>query len=85
MQSLREQFRKITRDQNSKSIDGSSTYSQAVLSDWTTTNQDFFDVKELPKHSKTIKRNFKQRTPFTHWSNAYFGNGVFFNPPVRGI
>jgi len=32
-----------------------------------------------------VKRNFKKKTPFTQWSNAYFSGGVFFNPPVSGI
>lgn len=31
------------------------------------------------------KRNFKRKTPFTQWSNAYYSGGVFFNPPVNGI
>ena len=31
------------------------------------------------------EKNFKKKTPFTQWSNAYFSGGVFFNPPVIGI
>ena len=31
------------------------------------------------------KKNFKKKTPFTQWSNAYFSGGVFFNPPTNGI
>jgi len=33
----------------------------------------------------SVKKNFKKKTPFTQWSNAYFSGGVFFNPPVSGI
>jgi len=53
---------------------------------WQTTNREFFSPKALPDMANNTQRiNFKKRTPFTQWSNAYFGNGVFFNPPVTGI
>jgi len=53
---------------------------------WQTTNREFFSPKALEDvASKSQRINFKKRTPFTQWSNAYFGNGVFFNPPVTGI
>jgi hypothetical protein len=39
------------------------------------------DVDEV----QASRKNFKKRTPFTQWSNAYFSGGVFFNPPVNGI
>ena len=53
-------------------------------SPWSTTNKDFY--KSSPaQDNKTYKRNFKKSTPFTQWSNAFFHNGVFFNPPVSGI
>ena len=49
-----------------------------------TTNQSYFDTLEQQDFS-AVKRNFKKKTPFTQWSNAYFSGGVFFNPPVSGI
>ena len=52
--------------------------------EWNTTNQEFYQAKDLNELGLQ-KRNFKRKTPFTQWSNAYFGNGVFFNPPVQGI
>mmetsp|Transcript_5777 Transcript_5777/g.9900 ORF Transcript_5777/g.9900 Transcript_5777/m.9900 type:complete len:256 (-) Transcript_5777:30-797(-) len=51
---------------------------------WSTTNQEFFQPKEI-KDLDVYRKNFKKKTPFTQWSNAYFSNGVFFNPPVQGI
>ena len=53
-------------------------------SEWYTTNQEFFQPLKL-NDMKNYRKNFKKRTPFTQWSNAFFGNGVFFNPPVTGI
>lgn len=53
-------------------------------SEWYTTNQEFFQPLKI-NDMKNYRKNFKKRTPFTQWSNAYFGNGVFFNPPVTGI
>jgi len=61
-----------------------SGYNSAIITDWSTTNQEFFVPKQSSDY-KQQRRNFKKRTPFTQWSNAYFGNGVFFNPPVSGI
>ena len=49
-----------------------------------TTNQSFHDTLETPDYS-AVKRNYKRKSPFTQWSNAYFSGGVFFNPPVNGI
>jgi hypothetical protein len=49
--------------------------------EWNTTNQEFYKARNLQELGLQ-KRNFKKKTPFTQWSNAYFGNGVFFNPPV---
>ena len=49
-----------------------------------TTNQSFHETLDVPDYS-AYKRNFKKKTPFTQWSNAYFAGGVFFNPPVNGI
>jgi len=49
-----------------------------------TTNQSYHDVLEQQDFS-TVKKNFRKKTPFTQWSNAYFSGGVFFNPPVSGI
>ena len=49
-----------------------------------TTNQSFHETLETPDYS-AYKKNFKKKTPFTQWSNAYFSGGVFFNPPVNGI
>lgn len=49
-----------------------------------TTNQAFHETLDSTDYS-TYKRNFKRKTPFTQWSNAYFSGGVFFNPPVNGI
>lgn len=51
---------------------------------YTTTNQHHHDVLEQQDFS-AVKKNFKKKTPFTQWSNAYFSGGVFFNPPVSGI
>jgi hypothetical protein len=63
-------------------VDGS--FDGDAIDPWNTTNREFHhekDFGEIGLH----KRNFKRKTPFTQWSNAYFGNGVFFNPPVQGI
>ena len=49
-----------------------------------TTNQSYHDSLE-PQDFSGVKKNFKKKTPFTQWSNAYFSGGVFFNPPVIGI
>jgi len=49
-----------------------------------TTNISFHEAKDL-QDFRPYKRNFKKKTPFTQWSNAYFSGGVFFNPPVNGI
>jgi len=49
-----------------------------------TTNQSYHDVLSQQDFS-AVKKNFKKKTPFTQWSNAYFSGGVFFNPPVNGI
>lgn len=55
-----------------------------LLAPFQTTNQTFHEEKNLQDFSP-YKRNFKKKTPFTQWSNAYFSGGVFFNPPVNGI
>ncbi len=53
---------------------------------WSTTNKESYPPLEIMEESlKISKRNFKKKTPFTQWSNAYFGNGVFFNPPSSRI
>lgn len=49
-----------------------------------TTNNVFNSTLDVSAYSGT-KRNFKRKTPFTQWSNAYFSGGVFFNPPTNGI
>ena len=49
-----------------------------------TTNQSYHNILEQQDFS-SVKKNFKKKTPFTQWSNAYFSGGVFFNPPVSGI
>ena len=49
-----------------------------------TTNQQYHDKLEAQDFTD-VKRNFKKKTPFTQWSNAYFSGGVFFNPPSCGI
>ena len=49
-----------------------------------TTNQSYHEFLETQDFS-TVKKNFRKKTPFTQWSNAYFSGGVFFNPPVSGI
>ena len=49
-----------------------------------TTNQSVHELIEAQDFS-SVKKNFKKKTPFTQWSNAYFSGGVFFNPPVSGI
>lgn len=49
-----------------------------------TTNQQFQEPLD-PSVFRTTKTNFRKKTPFTQWSNAYFSGGVFFNPPVNGI
>ena len=49
---------------------------------WSTTNSEYHNNKGIDKFSK---RNFKRKTPFSQWQDAYFGNGVFFNAPVNGI
>lgn len=85
MQRIRDQFQ--TQAVNgSASVDASYDGSEikSPMDGWNTTNREFYkekDLKEIGLH----KRNFKRKTPFTQWSNAYFGNGVFFNPPVQGI
>jgi hypothetical protein len=60
-------------------VPNSSDYEQ-----FRTTNQTTHDALEQQDFS-AVKRNFKKKTPFTQWSNAYFSGGVFFNPPVSGI
>ena len=49
-----------------------------------TTNQSFHDIMDQQDFS-AVKRNFKKKTPFTQWNNAYFSGGVHFNPPVSGL
>ena len=49
-----------------------------------TTNRSFHDFLEHQDFSQ-VKKNFKKKTPFTQWSNAYFAGGVHFNPPVNGL
>ena len=49
-----------------------------------TTNLKFHDIMEQQDFT-AIKKNFKKKTPFTQWSNAYFSGGVHFNPPTSGI
>lgn len=49
-----------------------------------TTNQSYHEFMDTQDFS-TVKKNFRKKTPFTQWSNAYFSGGVFFNPPVSGI
>ena len=50
-----------------------------------TTNKEFYQGRQSGESIIIYRKNFKKKTPFTQWSNAYFGNGVFFNPPVQGI
>ena len=66
----------------SESASVSRELSTSGTDQWNTTNQEFYQPINL---NNLHKRNFKRKTPFTQWSNAYFGNGVFFNPPVQGI
>jgi len=61
-----------------------SGYQSAIIQDWSTTNKEFFVPKQA-QDFKQQRKNFKKRTPLTQWSNAIFGGGVFFNPPVSGI
>ena len=49
-----------------------------------TTNRSFHEFMEHQDFSQ-VKKNFKKKTPFTQWSNAYFAGGVHFNPPVNGL
>ena len=75
---MREQF--VNRSVNSQrnySVGSNRSF-------WSTTNQEFFTPKAA-KDYPSYRKNFKRKTPFTQWSNAYFSNGVFFNPPVSGI
>ena len=60
--------------------DGSS------VNDWSTTSSEFHNGKQ-PNFTdmKQHRRNFKRKTPFSQWQDAFFGNGVFFNPPQQGI
>ena len=53
-----------------------------VTDHWKTLNQAAMGQTDAYSPSK---RNFKRKTPFTQWSNAYFAGGVHFNPPVNGI
>ena len=85
---LRQQFDHIVRNRRqTRTFYRRSQYSSNQASEWSTTNQEFFCSP--PQHQaedlKQLRKNFKKRTPFTHWSDAYFANGVFFNPPVTGI
>lgn len=85
LQKMRDQFKQVAQSAD-KPISGvgSRASSHVTESVWSTTNQQFYQPKEI-RDLKTMRKNFKKRTPFTQWSNAYFGNGVFFNPPVTGI
>ena len=85
LQKMRSQFKDIAQ-----SCDGrppaSPDSQQPSLAEtvWSTTNRDFYNAK-LPQDQTLYRKNYKKKTPFTQWSNAYFHNGVFFNPPVSGI
>lgn len=85
---LKQQFDHVVRNRRqTRTFYRRNLYSTNQASEWSTTNQDFFSPpqKQQPEDIKELRKNFKKRTPFTHWSDAYFGNGVFFNPPVTGI
>jgi len=49
-----------------------------------TTNQSFHEPKGHQDFT-LVKKNFKKKTPFTQFNNAYFSGGVFFNPPTNGL
>jgi len=63
---------------------GTNTSETLDYEHFRTTNQSYHELLEQQDFS-SVKKNFKKKTPFTQWSNAYFSGGVFFNPPVSGI
>lgn len=61
-----------------------TTYDNDDYAPFQTTNQRYHEVLEQQDFT-SVKKNFKKKTPFTQWSNAYFSGGVHFNPPTSGI
>lgn len=51
---------------------------------WKTTNEVVFGGVQMPDLSVN-KLNYRKKTPFTIWSNAFFHGGVFFNPHEQGL
>lgn len=82
---MRNSFRNIALSMDGKEEHRGPRRQMSVSeSPWNTTNKEQHGPQELGDMN-VYRKNFKKRTPFTQWSNAYFGNGVFFNPPVGGI
>lgn len=85
VQGMRNRVRKLNRSMVNQDIKSYASH-MSVESQWSTTNKEMYKPHEIRPQVLSLQRaNWKRRTPFTDWSNAYFGNGVFFNPPVSGI
>ena len=84
VKNMRRRVRLINRSMVNQDFKSYAT--NASDSQWSTTSKEAYKQHEIKPHNLNVQRaNWKRRTPFTDWSNAYFGNGVFFNPPVSGI
>jgi hypothetical protein len=53
--------------------------------DFMTTSQMFQKKSPLVDEASPNRANFKKKTQFSHFYNAYCLNGVFFNPPSVAV